>query len=205
MVIFSRFLLFLGFALLASCGNSDSEAAAPEAAPNQGFKEKGGGFLDNDSTKMLGRYGATNPMYSKKDGQAIPGENGSRQNQEFTGAYGKQEFSSKRYDKKAFWGKKDYAKTVYSGNTDGSRFQTRSREAGKGAQENVLNSSDSGRRFATNEHTTGAARETSTTGIQAVSDTDTDNRRRAYKQPKVVGWKNQHGLQIDDTKDMLGR
>lgn len=191
-------------AALVSCGNDGQEASAPAAAPQQGFAMKSGELFDDDSDKMIGRYATTNPLM-EKGGQKQAGEGENRANRLFEGEFAKREFAAKDYTKKSFWGSKEYAKQVYGGNTDGSRFQQGSDFGSKGAREGGRTSRASGERFATGTHATGAAREAGHAGIRSVSDAETDSRRRTYIQPSITDYRNQRGLTIDDTRSMLGR
>ncbi|BCX50126.1 hypothetical protein HAHE_40340 [Haloferula helveola] len=195
--------MLLSVSLLASCGTDEVGVADAGASPQQGFKMKSGEMFDDDSQKILGRYGTTNPMFS--NGQGGSASEASSVNQQFTGEYSKREFQGKNYDKKSFWGRKDYAKQVYSGNLDGSRFQHGAREGSQLAREGSTTSREAGRVFATGESPTSAAREADKKGIPTNSDAETDVRRRVFQQPEVRDWRNQRALSVEDTKDMLGR
>ena len=41
--------------------------------------------------------------------------------------------------------------------------------------------------------------------MKHTSDAETDVRRRVYKQPDIIDWKEQQGLGVKDTNRMLGR
>jgi hypothetical protein len=201
-----QFILLAGSAgFLISCGNESSESASATPAPQQGFQQKSGDLFDDDSDKMINRYAKTNPLMQKGGEQAAK-EGVNRDNRYFEGELAKREFEAKDYTKKSFWGTKDYAKQVYEGPTDGSRFMKGSSfNTQGGARENTMVSPDSGSAFATGRHKTGAARENETSNISKTSDANTDSRRKVFVQPEITDWRDQRGLTIDDTRSMLGR
>lgn len=153
---------------------------------------------------MINRYAKTNPLM-QKGGEGPAAENLDRSNKYFNGEIAKREFAAKDYSKKSFWGSKEYAKKVYGGPTDGNHLMKGSRYNSQGARENTMVSSESGSRFGTSTHATGAAREAGTSNISKNSDAKTDARRKSFVQPEITDWKNQRGLTIDDTRSMLGR
>lgn len=202
--LFHGFALLLFVPLLASCGSEDGVAETATPPPQNGFEQKSGELFDDDSDKMIGRYAKTNPLM-QKGGEKPAEESAVGENRFFEGELAKREFAAKDYTKKAFWGSKDYAKQVYGGNTDGSRFQQGSRFDSQGAREGSMTSAQSGSRYATTQHSTGAAREAGRAKLSKVSDARTDARRESYRQPEVTDWREQRGLTIDDTRSMLGR
>lgn len=201
--------LFLSCLLLAACSNgggsssgtSTSDAASPTAT--QGFKLKSGDWGDDDYGKIAERFG-TNYQY----GQNAQGQQSgkfNRENPEFKGRWQNKEFNAQAYQKKSFWGDREYAKKVYAGNTDGSRFAKTSRFDGKGAREAGTAAHDAGKTYATNNYKTSAAREAGGKEIARTPDAETDIRRRVYSQPEIVDWKDQRALTIEETRRMLGR
>lgn len=189
--------------LLASCGAGGGEGAADAGTPETGYRVKSGEMFDDDSDKMLGKYGAMNPMYGGEgDGDA---SEASKVNGQFNSAYAKRDFEGKNYDRKSFWGKKDYASKVYDGGTDASRFQEGAREGGLWAREGGLVSNDTGRSYDRGREFGGSAVENSQSKLGRPSDAETDVRRRVYKQPKVEDVQRKRALTIEDTKSMLGR
>lgn len=197
--------MLAGLAVIAaSCGNDGGEAPVAGPPSPEGFQYKSGEGFDNDSDKMIGRYAKTNPMMQQGQSKQAD-EGGTRGNEYFNGEIAKRDFAAKDYTKKAFWGSKEYAAKVYGGDTDGSRFQKGSRFNAQGARENMQSSSESGARYRTAQKQTGAARESREAGIARTSDAETDARRRSYKQPEITDWKNQRGLTVDDTRNLLGR
>jgi hypothetical protein len=201
----TRLLMIAGVAMcFVSCGNEGETTASATPAPKEGFEQKSGDLFDDDSDKMINRYAKTNPMM-QKGGEGPAAEGVNRENRYFEGEIAKRDFATKDYSKKSFWGSKEYAAKVYGGPTDGNHFAKGSRYNSQGASENTLVSPDSGSRFGTGTHSTGAARESSQSNISKYSDANTDSRRKSFVQPDITDWKSQRGLTIDDTKSMLGR
>jgi hypothetical protein len=159
-------------------------------------------MFDDDSEAILGRYGAMNSAQSAVRGGA---DEGSKVNEQFDGAYAKREFTGKNYDKKSFWGKKDYAKQVYQGNTDGSGFRQGAREGSQWAKEGAVISNESGRAYDKGREFGGPANEVSQTGISRPSDAKVDGRRAVFQQPKVEDVQRKRALSVEDTRSMLGR
>ncbi len=195
---------------LASCGGGADagagagEAAAPQAATGSGWDQKSGDLFNDDSTRILDRYGSSNPLYSKdaEGGSAMEGSN--RSNSQFTRNFEGKEFQADEYEKKAFWGKKDYVKQVYGGNTDGSRFQQSSRFDGQSARQSGQSARGDGKAFAVSEYGTNSAREGSSANIERVSDAETDVRRRVYQQPEVRDWRAKRNISKEEARSLLG-
>jgi|GEM_PF-3611074 len=200
-----RFLLPLVpacLALLASCGSDSESAAAVGPQPQQAYRIKSGDGGDDDFGKIQDKYGAINARMAQGGAAGEAGE----LNAQFQGELARHEFASKNYEKKAFWGSRDYAKQVYGGDLgDGSRFQKGAREGVKMAREGTRMSREDARAFATREVEAGSARESGRTPVRTGSDAETDIRRRVYKQPEVLDLNSQRALTVEDTRRMLGR
>ncbi len=190
--------------LVASCASEDgSGQAVAEAPPAKSERIKSGDLFDDDSAAIAERFGAVNPMYTGQ--QRKSATESTKTNSMFEGEFAKREFAAKDYGKKSFWGTKEYAKKVYGGDTDGSRFLKPAREGGAGAREGAMVSRESSQAYDTGSYGTGAAREAGVSGIARTSDAETDVRRRVWKQPEVRDYRNQRALSVEDTKWMLGR
>lgn len=189
---------------LVSCGKDSKSAETAGPVAKSGFQQKSGEMFDDDSDKILGRYGANNPLYSKGQGGGSATEGSDRKNSEFAGNYAGKEFATNDYEKKSFWGKKDYVKQVYGGDTDGSRFMRESRVSGEQFREAGKASREAAQNYDAGTYGTGSAREGSQKGIDRVSDGETDVRRAVYQQPKVEDWRAKRALSRDDTRRMLG-
>ncbi|MGE9270931.1 MAG: hypothetical protein ACQKBU_09030, partial [Verrucomicrobiales bacterium] len=134
--------------LLMSCGSSGSSSeagAAAQGSPQEAFRMKSGEMFDDDSQQILGRYGSRNPALSGGQGKAA--DEGSKVNSHFNSEYGRKEFNSKSYEKKAFWGRSDYAKQVYQGDGAAKSFDKGAREGGLWASEGAQVSRESGESF----------------------------------------------------------
>lgn len=196
-------LLALGSIPLLSCGAGGPAESAQAGTPETGYRVKSGEMFDDDSDKMLGKYGAMNPMYGGQGGGDAA--EASKVNEQFNSAYAKRDFSGKSHERKSFWGKKGYASKGYDGGTDASRFREGAREGGLWAQEGALVSNETGRSYDRGRDFGGSAAEGSRSPLSRPSDAEVDVRRRVYKQPKVEDVQRKRALTIDDTRSMLGR
>lgn len=122
----------------------------------------------------------------------------------FQGEYGKKTYKAGEYSKKSWWGNKDYGREPYSGNTDGSRFQKSAGLDGKGAREAGSAATVPGP-YQTGTYATTAAREAGRGGIAKPSDTATDIRRKVYREPEIIDWREQRSLSVEQSKGILGR
>lgn len=125
-------------------------------------------------------------------------------------AYGNKQFQSPEYkpgtvQKKSWWGNRDYERKIYAGNTDGSKFATTARDAGKSANESGSASRFSGKNLESKRIDRTSALEEGTLGITTPSDAETNERRALYKEPSIIDYQQQRALQIQQTKSMLGR
>ena len=108
------------------------------------------------------------------------------------------------YQKKSWWGNRDFQVSPYQGNTDGSRFQKPSSMQGGPALESKDVANMPGD-YATAGYATSAAREAAVRGITTTSDAETNVRRRVYQQPEVINWREQRPITREQTKSLLGR
>ncbi len=116
----------------------------------------------------------------------------------------KKEYRTGDFKKESWWGKTDYEKKVFQGDTDSSRFQKpsklgqlRSREAGKNM--------DLPNNYDTPEFATNAANETRRSGIERKNNALIENERASFVQPDIIDWQEQRKLSVDQTKGLLGR
>jgi hypothetical protein len=192
--------------LLSSCGTQGGDEGAGTAAPQEGFNTRSGDMLEDDSAKIIARYGASNPMLDPSGQRKAAGEN-TMVNQQFAGDFSKQNYRGdlKDYEKRSFWGRKDYAAKVYGGDTDGGRFLREAREGAVAAREGSMTGNEAGRLFAAGEVDKPSARERGGRSIDKPSDAETDIRRRVFQQPEVRPWRPRRALEVEDTNAMLGR
>jgi hypothetical protein len=196
-------LLAGGVALSVSCGHDAAEAGGGEPSPQRTQRIKSGDLLDDDSTRLADKYGSINPLYAGKEGERL--DEAGKVNQRFTGEFGKRQFDGKRYDKKAFWGDKAYAKKVYGGETDGDRFLRSAREGGREAGVGERMSREAGRGYDRGREFGGPAREHAAAPVERTSDAETDVRRRVFREPEVRQAGERRALTVEDTRSMLGR
>jgi len=122
----------------------------------------------------------------------------------FKGTRTEKQLKPGEYQKKSWWGNRDFRIGEYQGNTDGSRFQKSSSMQGSSARESN-NAANLPGDYATNSYATSAAREAAQRGITTTSDAETDVRRRVYQQPEVINWREQRPITRGETKSLLGR
>lgn len=180
--------------LLVSCasdkGKKTTEAPVRKTLDERmteknGYKQDSSGnwVPQNDRRSSFESKGESN--YAKKD-------------------YQKQEYKTGDYAKKSWWGNKDYGSKKYAGNTDGSRFQTRSKLQGKGAPE-AATQAQLHAPYQTGDYATGAAREADTAPIRKGSNDQIENRRQTFQPPEIIDWREQRSLSMDQSKGILGR
>ena len=122
----------------------------------------------------------------------------------FQGDYQKKSYQTSAYAKKSWWGDKDYGSQTYTGNTDGKRFRKSSSLDGQGARESGTAAALPATTYQTDTYATGTARETGRGSIAKPSDTRTDMRRKVFKEPEIVDWKQQRTLSLEQSKGILG-
>ncbi len=123
----------------------------------------------------------------------------------FKGNKKKKEFKVGEYQKKSWWGSRDFKMTSYEGNTDGSRFHKTAGQEGVTARENRSAVNHLPGDYKTSGFATGAAREAGMDGVSRVSDAETAVRRRVYQAPEVINWREQRPITREQTKSLLGR
>jgi hypothetical protein len=180
--------------LLASCSSGSKPGAATASPPkslSQRLNESGGYKQDAE-----GNWKPTNDKRSsfESQGETYDSKKG----------YQKQTYKTGDYTKKSWWGDKQYDRKSYTGNTDGSRFQTPSQLQGKGAREANTNAGipDS---YQTDSYQTNAAREAGNPGINKPSNDLIDNRQKVFHPPEIIDWREQRSLSMEQSKGILGR
>jgi hypothetical protein len=192
-VISCRHILALFTMLAVSCASSDKAAkpAAPELKPlSQRLNQKNGYKQDTQ-----GNWVPQNDQRSSFESKG--------KSPYFQGEYARKSYQTTDYAKKSWWGNKDYGRKPYAGDTDGSRFQKKSRFSQQGAPESDT-AADLPGAYQTGTYATGAARETGRDGISKPSDTETDIRRRVYQSPEIIDWREQRSLSLEQSKGILG-
>jgi hypothetical protein len=189
-----RLILPLLVWLPVSCA-SHSKKPAEFKPLSQRMNEKGG-FKQDSSGKWVAQSDKRSQFESK--GESVY----------FHGDYAKKSYQpqakGENYDKKAWWGNKDFALKNYTGNTDGSRFQKASNLDGKGARESGKAKDNLPGPYATKGFATKDAREASHKGIDKPTDVQTEDRQKVTPQPDVIDWREQRTLSLEQSKGLLG-
>lgn len=190
----SRSIPLLITLLGASCA-SDSGKSTPEPEPQKPLSQR----LNESNGYKQDANGNWVPRNDKRSSFESQGES-----PYFKGEYGGKTYKAGEYAKKSWWGNKDYGSQSYAGDTDGSRFQKKSRLDGQNARETGSNAKINGP-YRTGTYATSAAREAGKTNLSKPSDAATDSRRRVYEQPEIIDWKQQRSITLDQSKGILGR
>ncbi len=191
-----HFTMLIPALLLLSCASDASKkeeaASTPARKPlserineKNGFKQdsEGNWKIENDRRSPYESQGST---YDAKK------------------SYKKSEYKTGNFAKQSWWGNKEYDRQTYSGNTDGSRFQQSSSLQGKKAPEAKNKARISGP-YQTETYATNAAREAENDPIKKGSSDAIESRRKTFKQPDIIDWKEQRSLSLEQSKGILGR
>lgn len=184
--------------LLTSCATDRGDAPAPAESHqtlSQRLSDTGGYKVDSE--------GNWKPRNNKRS--SFESEGASQFSKSKTAKLnGKTDYKTGEFAKKSWWGNKDYGRKAYSGNTDGSRFQKNSRLDGIGARESG-GAADLPDPYQTGNYATSSANESSQSNIDRPADAETDERRNVFQQPKIIDWRQQRTLSLDQSKGILGR
>ena len=193
----AHFLTALFFSLLlVSCASDNSDKKNPTATPprkplsermneKNGFKQdsEGNWKVENDKRSPYENQGST---YDAKK------------------SFKKTDYKAGDFAKKSWWGNKEYNRQNYTGNTDGSRFQQSSSLQGEKASEAKEKARIAGP-YQTEDYATSSAREAGNSPITKGTNDVIESRRKAFKQPDIVDWREQRSLSIEQSKGILGR
>jgi len=122
-------------------------------------------------------------------------------NEDFSG----KDYTTKSYARKRWSGNTEYSRKNYQGNTDANHYKMEPWFVRKQAQAGGKQAGVQGQTYATTAYDRTTALEQGSERIERVSDAETDVRRRVYKQPDIIDWKDQQGLGVEDTNRLLGR
>jgi hypothetical protein len=190
--------------LFASCA-SDSSARKPQSNAASGGKVRSVDDWLAETTRDNGNgykrdaNGNWVPSSNKRSPYESQGESPYAK-----GKYAGKEYKTGEYTKKSWWGNKDYQPKAYDGNTDGSRFMTKSRYDGSGARESGT-AAKIPDPYQTGAYATGAALEAGRGPINKPSNAEADRRRELFPEPEVIDWRDQRSLTIEQSKGILGR
>lgn len=181
-------------ALLVSCASETKpqETAAPAHTSLSDRLNQSSGFKQDAS----GNWVPTNTKRSSFDGNA--------QTYDSKKTYKKESYKTGDYAKKSWWGSKEYQRQSYTGNTNGSRFQTTSQLQGQGAREATTTAKipDS---YQTENYQTSSAREAGNPAIAKPTNAAIDNRQKVFLHPEIIDWREQRRLSMEESKGILGR
>lgn len=187
----------------ASCASSDSATAKKSAKPVQtGAKVRTADEWLAETTKDNGYTTDASGNFVPKSNKRSSFEN-KGESTYFKKDFKKQEYKTGDFQKKSWWGNKEYDRQSYAGNTDGSRFAKASSEQGKGARESDHESSVR-KDYETNSYATNAARETGKSDLAKPSNDGIENRRGVFTPPEVIDWREQRTMSLEQTKGLLG-
>lgn len=188
-ILVSTFLLF---SCASDTHKKEEVASTPSRKPlserineKNGFKQdsEGNWKIENDRRSPYENQGAT---YDAKK------------------SYKKSDYKTDDFTKKSWWGNKEYDRQTYAGSTDGSRFQKSSSLQGEKAPEAKDKARIPGP-YQTENYATNSAREAGNNPITKGSSDAVESRRKAFKQPDIIDWKEQRSLSLEQSKGILGR
>ncbi len=127
-----------------------------------------------------------------------------RESAYFKGKIDKKTYKTGDYAKKSWWGTKEYEAKTYTGNTDGSRFQTQAIQDGQMSRYHDSKASEGGL-FETKSLDRKTARESGAAEIARPGNSRVEARRGVYKAPSVMDWREQRAMSMDESRSLLGR
>jgi hypothetical protein len=190
-----KLLILLPIFLGASCA-SDKETAAPASTGRKSMEERFNSGPRTIAKDKNGEY----PADVKKEFSL----DGGRESAYFKGKSDMAKtYKTGEYAKTTWWGKKDYGRKPYEGNTDASRFQTAARDQGVTARE-ASNAARLPGPYQTGTYQTNAAREAGKDPYKTSADAEIEG-KHAYPEQDVIGWKQLRAMDIKTTRSILGR
>lgn len=200
-----RHIPFLAVFLMVSCASDSGKTGEGSGVP---VERKGARIMDDqtwlaEKTKDIGfkqdAAGNWTGKSNKRSSFETKGES-----PYFKGDYAGKQYKTGEYQSKSWWGNKGFGNKKYDGKTDGGRFMTASRDDGKSARESG-SSAGLEKNYPSGTYATGAARETGKSGIQKTADAETDIRRGVFDPPDIIDWRQQRAMDIQQSKNILGR
>ena len=162
-------------------------------------------FFGNEHNFKIGKDEAGRPKVESDQRSSFE----SKAESSFGGgtSYQGSEFSKKSYRKKRWGGNSSYDVKSFAGRKQAANYSKEPwfvrNQAGAAAQGKEAKVAKKG--FLTRVFGTSTAREQGAGNLDKPSNYQTDVRREVYKQPDVIHWKEQQGLSINDTKQLLAR
>lgn len=192
----SRSIPLLLTLIAASCASDSGSGSSPAPEPPKPLSQR----LNDSNGYQQDANGNWVPKIDKRSSFESQGES-----HNFKGEYKGKTYKAGEYAKKSWWGNKDYGSQSYAGDTDGSRFQKKSRLDGQSSRETTGDAAKISGPYQTGNYATSAAREAGSSRLAKPSDVETDSRRRVYPQPEIIDWQQQRSITLDQSKGILGR
>lgn len=195
----SRYLVGLPLVLISlgvmSCANQDADPSKPSGTERKSLADRlseSGGYKQDADGNWVPKSDKRSAYDSQRDSPFS------------AGTIDNKTYKTGDYAKKSWWGTKDYETAEYSGNTDGSRFQTKARQDGQIARADGVQAQLEGP-YKTNTLERNSARESSTSAIAKPANSYTENQQQTFKAPSVIDWREQRSMSLDRSKGILGR
>lgn len=117
------------------------------------------------------------------------------------------DYSTKSYSKNRWGGNTAFSRKKYSGKTktNANYYKMEPWFVKKQANSAGERSNLQDKNYTVNPYRKSTAHEQGGSRMEHTSDAESDVRRRVYKQPDIINWKDQQGLEVKDTNRMLGR
>ncbi len=122
-------------------------------------------------------------------------------NRDFSG----KDYTTRSYAKKRWAGSRGIERKKYEGNTDASRYKMEPWFVQKQALAEGQRARANDRVYETGRYSKTTAVEQQGRRLARPSDAETDVRRRVFREPDIIDWKEQQGLGVKDTNKLLGR
>jgi hypothetical protein len=185
-------LLLTFFTACANQTEDDTKEVSSTATPLSQRLSESGGFKQDAEGNWV-------PKSNKRSSFELQSKNPF-----FKGSIEKKEYKTGDYEKKSWWGKKEYKVEQYEGNTDGSRFKTEARQNGK-LFADADKKAETGDPYETNTLEYRSARESDAATIDKPENDYTESRKRRYVQPSVMDWEERRKLSLEQSRGILGR
>lgn len=190
-----RFMPLLLSMLAASCAPKQ-EKSTPAPEPPKSLSQR----LSESNGYKQDASGNWVPKVDKRSSFESQGDS-----HNFKGEYNGKTYKAGEYAKQSWWGNKEYGRQSYSGDTDGSRFQQKSRLDGQSARETTGDTANIAGPYQTGAYATSPAREAGRKNLPKPSNAETDVRRRVFAQPEITDWRQQRSITLEQSKGILGR
>lgn len=188
-------------ALLASCGTGSDGSGNNLAASES----------TNGVAPLSQRLNEAHGYVQDANGKWVPRNNRRSQfeNRTASGTNQRNTFEARRFNaaeyQPAEWTRtRSNTPQPYSGDTDGSTFQSTAAAQGRSFRESSTRARTPGA-YETSGYRTGASRENSARRHDRPADARVENRRQSPIEPEIIDWRQQRDLAIDQTRSMLAR